>query len=396
MLKVKTYLIVVHIAGWLLFFAFPLLFLNGSQNNISFVLLQSPFYWLFGLTYIFLFYFNAYFLIPKLYLNRLHLLYALITLVLFTGVCFLRPYDKLVRSNDSHQNFFRDRDDMFKNDRFMEGDMPRHHRNHLSADSFSRGPFSPGELSRHRWGGGLQGGLHFNRHHYHVDLISLFLFMMIMALSTAIRIIQQWRISEQRAVMAEADKISAELSFLKAQINPHFLFNTLNNIYTLAVIKDDNAPDSIMKLSNIMRYVTDDASEDFVPLQNELDCINDYIELQRQRLGEKTTVNIYFEGNISQKKIAPLILMTFIENIFKYGISKYEKSVIVVTVEAVTSGILFFCENTIFADTNQNNSMGIGLKNTRKRLRHLYPGKHSLNIKNEDGLFTVNLKLQTP
>jgi hypothetical protein len=393
MLKVKTYLIVVHIAGWLLFMAFPLLFLNGSQNNISFVLLQSPFYWLFGLTYISLFYFNAYFLIPKLYLQRRYLLYTLVTIALFTSVCFLQPYDKLLRSNAVHNSFFVRRGQM--DSHFPQGDMPQGPDN-FSHGNFSRPPFPPNGLPPRYWGEGPPpGGMNFGRHR-HVDLISLFLFIIIVALSTAIRIIQQWRITEQRAAMAEADKISAELSFLKAQINPHFLFNTLNNIYTLAVIKDDNAPDSIMKLSNIMRYVTDDATEDFVPLQNELDCINDYIELQRQRLGEKTTVNLYFAGDISQKKIAPLILMTFIENIFKYGISKYEKSVIVVTVEAVSSGILFFCENTIFADTNQNNSTGIGLKNTRQRLRHLYSGKHSLNIKNENGLFTVNLKLQTP
>src|SRR6201999_506982 len=103
-----------------------------------------------------------------------------------------------------------------------------------------------------------------------------------------------------------------------------FLFNTLNNIYTLAVIQDEHAPDSILKLSNIMRYVTDDTREDFVPLQSEVDCINDYIELQKLRLGTKTQVDFKITGDIESKQIAPLILMTFIENVFKYGISKHE------------------------------------------------------------------------
>src|SRR6202008_3873902 len=110
---------------------------------------------------------------------------------------------------------------------------------------------------------------------------SLFIFIMIIALSTAAVINQQWRLTEQRAIQAEVDKANAELSFLKAQINPHFLFNTLNNIYTLAINNNEHTADSIMKLSNIMRYVTDEVGEDFVPVQNELDCIDNYIELQR-------------------------------------------------------------------------------------------------------------------
>jgi len=121
-----------------------------------------------------------------------------------------------------------------------------------------------------------------------------------------------WFLNERIQHDLENQRLSAELAFLKSQINPHFLFNTLNNIYTMVVIKDENAPDSIMKLSNIMRYVTDDANEDFVPLQNEIDFIKDYIELQRLRLGEKTYVDLDISGDIEGKLIAPLILMTFI------------------------------------------------------------------------------------
>jgi len=108
------------------------------------------------------------------------------------------------------------------------------------------------------------------------------------------------------AARAEADKANAELSFLKAQINPHFLFNTLNNIYSLAVIKSDVTADSIMKLSNIMRYVTDEATEDFVPLQDELHCLTDYIELQRLRLGKKVTLNYAIAGDPAYKKLRRL------------------------------------------------------------------------------------------
>ncbi|MDB5090402.1 MAG: hypothetical protein JWR09_4396 [Mucilaginibacter sp.] len=396
MLRVKTYLIVVHIAGWLLFMAFPLLFLNGGQQSGNvFKLLQSPYYWLFCFTYISLFYINGYFFIPKLFLKKAYLKYALVTIILYTGVYFLQPYDKLLRHNEQRSNTYTRRQEPPP----MQTDNPGEHMPPPPPDGRMHGegpghrpPFGHGEQPP-QFGPG-PGNEQFVRHMM-FDTTSLFIFIMIMALSTAIKTIQQWQLTEQRATQAEADKASAELSFLKAQINPHFLFNTLNNIYTLAVIKDDNAPDSIMKLSNIMRYVTDDANENFVSLQSEVDCINDYIELQRLRLGGKTTIDVTISGNIDPKKIAPLILMTFVENVFKYGVSKHETSAIVIKILATEKEIAFFCENRIFHDANENNRTGIGLKNTCKRLEHLYAGKHLLAITNHDNLYTVNLTLQT-
>src|SRR6202000_509115 len=163
-----------------------------------------------------------------------------------------------------------------------------------------------------------------DRHSLNVDMVGMFLFIMIMGLSIAVSTVEKWQLTEQKMVKAEAGKAQAELSFLKAQINPHFLFNTLNNIYALSVTEDKNTPASIMKLSNIMRYVTDEVTENVVSLQSEIDCINNYIDLQRLRLGKKTTLNFVITGTITDQKIAPLVLMTFIENVFKYGISKHE------------------------------------------------------------------------
>lgn len=395
MQRVKTYLVVVHIAGWLLFMAFPLLFLNGGwQTSKGFLLLKSPDYWVFCFTYIFLFYINAYFFIPQFFLRREYLKYALITIFLYTGIFFLQPYDRLLRNNNVRSNISRQQGPLSTENHPLGAYEPPPTDHGASPNQdINRPPGGPppflhGAPPRFKPGNFGKPGLF-------IDSISLFIFIMIMALSTAIKIIRQWQVTEQRAALAEADKASAELSFLKAQINPHFLFNTLNNIYTLAVIKDDKAPDSIMKLSNIMRYVTDEPAEDFVPLQSELDCIDDYIELQRLRTGEKTVIDKSFSGNIEQKKIAPLILMTFIENVFKYGISKHDRSVIIITVSAAGNSILFFCENTIFSENKQTERSGIGLKNTMKRLGHLYPGKHILDIRSENGLYTVNLTLQT-
>jgi two-component system LytT family sensor kinase len=207
--------------------------------------------------------------------------------------------------------------------------------------------------------------------------------------------VQQWQLTEQRAVSAEAEKASAELSFLKAQINPHFLFNTLNNIYTLAITNNANTAESIMKLSNIMRYVTDDVTANFVSLQSEVDCVVDYIDLQRLRLGSKTTVNFNITGTIAQQQIAPLLFMTFVENVFKYGVSKQYESAIDINLHVADDMITFMCVNPIFERKEHIERTGIGIVNTKQRLKHLYPGKHMLNITDDNDLFTVVLTLYT-
>ena len=149
---------------------------------------------------------------------------------------------------------------------------------------------------------------------------------MMVALSMAIKMTQQWRTTQQRALQAEADKAtaeadkaSAELSFLKAQINPHFLFNILNNIYSLAITQNENTASAILKLSNTMRYLTDEVKADYVPLKREVDYIQDYIDLQRLRLSKKVKLDFSVEGDLENKKIAPLILITFVENVLFSG-----------------------------------------------------------------------------
>ena len=389
MSRFKAFSIVVHIAGWLLFMAFPLLLLNNrGQGAITWSLLQKHSYWLFCYTYIFLFYSNAYFFIPQFFLKKKYVLYGIIVLLLFGGVYYLQPFDKLLHSIGSMAR------GMYGNTRPPFGSFPPGYPGPgaLPTDGPHTGP--PGDGSRQFPPIPFDGqgpGRHNLFRMRPMDSISLFIFIMIMALSTAIRIIQQWRLTERRAIQAEADKTTAELSFLKAQINPHFLFNTLNNIYTLAVIKDDHAADSIMKLSNIMRYVTDDVVADQVPLQSEVDCISDYIELQRLRIGNNTRVNFIVTGDVESKTIAPLVLMTFIENVFKYGVSKHEKTTIDIKISVSDTDISFFCRNHIFVRREENQRGGIGIRNTQLRLNHLYPDKHLLNIWNEDKEYSVQL-----
>lgn len=368
MSRFKAFSVVIHIAGWLLFMAFPVVFLNGrNQDSSTSLILQQPTYWLFCFSAIFLFYINAYILIPGLFLRKKYMLYAVVTLALLTGLLFLHPFERLLRSTDTRIGFR------------IENKTPEFNQHSTDNNDQNVPPF-------------------FKRHHRRrpfLDITSLFIFLMITALSTAIKTIQQLQLSEQRMIRAEADKAGAELSSLKAQLNPHFLFNTLNNIYTLVVIQDDNAADSVMKLSNIMRYVTDEVSTQFVPLQNEINCISDYIDLQKIRLGENTQVEVEFTGSIAGKKIAPLILMPFVENVFKYGISNHEKSVISIRVDVNDKDIAFLCSNRIFNNRNSYQKTGVGIQNTKQRLAHLYPGNHVLNISEQNDHYTVKLTLQT-
>lgn len=393
MSRFKVFSVVIHIAGWLLFMAFPLVFLNsrGQYDTTIGSFLQKPAYWVFCVTYIALFYCNAYLFIPQFFLTKRYVIYSIICIVLLGCVYILRPFDRLLRSTEGWR---------MNKGMMMPGQPP------FDRPSFGdHGPDGPPPDAQHRFYrppyfhpdslGQRDGFRHPHRRMQPLDSTSLFIFLMIMALSTAIKTVQQWQLTEQRAARAEADKTSAELSFLKAQINPHFLFNTLNNIYTLAALKDDNAADSIMKLSNIMRYVTDDVIEDFVPLQSEIDCISDYIELQRLRIGKNTTVNFGVEGDSDNKKIAPLVMMTFIENVFKYGVSKHEPSDIDIRIDIQELKISFYCKNRIFGVQNSEyQRTGIGIKNTKQRLEHLYPGKHLLNISSLNNEYIVQLTLQ--
>jgi two-component system LytT family sensor kinase len=338
--------VISHVLGWLLFFSLVIGFAYVAPGGENVLRQIFSFHFLvFYVIYLSLFYLNLYVLIPKLYLKQQWFYYLAIVSVLFVGVYLLKPFDHLLQHNAP--------------------------------------PGRPPSPMQHPKGRGPV-----------IDVISIVSFLLVWAASIVISVIREWRITLQRAARAEADKAQAELSFLKAQINPHFLFNTLNNIYSLAVTKNENTSFAIMKLSNIMRYVTDDATHDFVSLQNEVDCINDYVELQRLRLNKKTEINFSVKGRIEGQQIAPLILITFVENIFKYGISNHEPSPVSIKLSADEKTITFFCQNKLFSTLRKVERTGIGIANTKQRLEVLYPSKHLLHITKENGLYTVLLTLQ--
>jgi two-component system, LytTR family, sensor kinase len=364
MAKEKLLSVLAHSLGWLLFFGLLMGFLYNANPELGVMeLLSKPAFLFFAAIYIFSYYFNTVILVPGLYLRKHYFLYFTVIALLFAAIFFIKPFDTLLAG--------------FIPDGGM--DMPK-------------GPPPPGFEDMPRPGfrppREMNGWLK-------TDIVSCILFVMVTSLGLALCLIKQWRFTEQRALKAETEKANAELSFLKAQINPHFLFNTLNNIYSMVVVKHEHAADAVMKLSNIMRYITDEIRTDLVPLESEISCINDYIDLQRLRLGGKTTVEVDMNGNTGSMQVAPLLLMTFVENAFKFGVSNHESSVIHLEVIAEEPLIRFYCRNKLFPVQSHAERSGIGIPNARKRLEHLYPDRYKLDIREEDGVYAVQLILQS-
>ena len=182
-----------------------------------------------------------------------------------------------------------------------------------------------------------------------------------------------------------------ELNYLKMQIHPHFLFNTLNTMYGFALKKADETPEMILKLSNLLDYLLYQVDKPFVSLNDEINHINDYIELEKMRFNDTLQINFKTENILADTKIAPMLLLPFVENSFKHGSLK--KGVLNVNIKLYckNKSIFFEIENT--SNTNPISENGIGLENIKKRLDLLYKDQYILIINNENGLFKVNLEL---
>lgn len=208
-------------------------------------------------------------------------------------------------------------------------------------------------------------------------------------------LLRQWFLQERIRRELESQKLKAELSFLKLQVNPHFLFNALNNIYSLAVTeKSKRTGDSIMKLSDLIRYMLyEKEDEEYkVTLDKEVNHINSFIDLQRLRHVSDIYIQFSIEGETRDKKIPPLLLFPLIENSCKHGIMNDPEKPIRIEIK-VTGHALCFSIHNFKNDYLKDNTGGIGLENVRKRLALLFPGKHTLNIRETEHEFFVELQL---
>jgi two-component system, LytTR family, sensor histidine kinase LytS len=199
-------------------------------------------------------------------------------------------------------------------------------------------------------------------------------------------------------LMRDKEQKEAELKHLKAQLNPHFLFNTLNNLYGLSVVESKKLPELMLKLSDLLRYTLYETNQTYVSLQKELTYITNYVELEKIRLGDKTWVEFDIEGDFSDQSIAPLLLIVFIENGFKhYSAPRNQRSFVQIHFRLQDQVLHLRVRNSLdallFNERKSPQRGGIGLANTRQRLGLLYPQKHTLLVAHEQEYYEVDLKI---
>ena len=216
--------------------------------------------------------------------------------------------------------------------------------------------------------------------------------------STVLKIITEWFRQLRHQQELETQTMQSELRFLKSQINPHFLFNTLNNLYALTLKKSDKAPDIVIKLSEMMRYMLYECNEKQVPLQKEVNYLRNYLDLERLRQSDHIKIEFNVAGIIGDQQVAPLLFIPFLENSFKHGLNTQLKDGFVkIQLNANEEMIDFYIENSkgqaILAPANRP-SGGIGLVNVRRRLELLYPDHYTLEVSNKPNSFAVHLTVE--
>jgi len=222
---------------------------------------------------------------------------------------------------------------------------------------------------------------------------SLF-YILIITISAIIRTLTEYYSNQQNKLIAETHRTNTELIYLRKQTNPHFLFNSLNSIYSLAHKKSDLVPDAIVTLSELMRYMLYETDNKTVALEKEINYIQNYIELQKLRLNDIEDIVINVHGDTRNKFIEPLLLISFVENAFKYGTDYKGAAHVKIKIFINENSLDFWTENTIEDYTKDPENSGIGLANIKNRLDLLYPGAHQLDITQDNQYYRVHLNLK--
>ena len=341
--KKDIWLFAAQVAVWaLVLFAMPLAtFLSTQDVNAT----RTSFYVVWGLFLapLVVYFANFYLLGPYLFFKRRYWLFVLINLGLILGL---------------NSQFF----------------MVYYYRNNI--------PNMP-EMDANMWIGFFSGFLMF-----------LVLNCVIVAVAIGIRHFIRTRQIRQQLKEEKAKNTEAELAWLKNQINPHFLFNTLNNISSLTQIDPDAAQDAIAQLSDLLRYAMYETNKKTVPIQGEVEFMRNYISLMKLRCNEKTEVNCQLSIVNYQLNIAPLLFISLIENAFKHGVSSSRSSTIDISLEQKDNSVVFTCDNTNYPkDDADRSGSGIGLENTRRRLDLMYANRYTWQQWLENDIYHVCIKL---
>jgi hypothetical protein len=356
--KKKLLSILFHVLGWSGFILLPIIIFDiHSADSFPWRMLYN-----FGLM-IGIFYLNYFFIVPNLLLKRRFLLFTLVVVALLAGTFIIN-----IQPSESHVK------NQEKNIRGRQGAQ-------LNRDNQDKNGLhqSPPFLSRRNMSGQRRSA----------NTVGTFI---ILLLSSTIRLTQEWYKNEKQTNLMTREKLSSELSFLKSQVNPHFLFNTLNGIYSLANKKSDKTPGAIVKLSELMRHMLYESEKEFISLEKEIEYLENYIELQKLRLTKEAKVEFELKGETSNKLIEPMLLIPFIENAFKHGVDAGGAD-IKIFLEVSDNQLYFVVENHISQSKEKDENSGIGLANIIKQLKYRYPGHHQLKIDESKGIFKIKLTL---
>lgn len=337
----KTKRIALHLCFWISFYFFYASLYGYISGNFKNVLLQS----LFTLPIdICITYFTIYFLIPRYLLKKKYFYYILF---LIFSCLFAGAAERLL--------------------------------NHFYVYPLFYPKYIPAEIPI------------FTLRFFNIT-VSIFL---VVILANAIKILKFWLNEKHHRMELEIQNQSSELALLRNQINPHFLFNTLNNIHTLITKDSDKAADALMRLSEIMRYMLYETTVELVPIEKEIEYIQSYIELQKLRLTNPQYIHCKLDDNLKGFLIAPMLFIPFIENTFKHSDKNNKNEPISISLRTDGQGIFFSSSNPIRSKHEESLDKvgGIGLKNVKRRLELLYPNNYSLEIAEKNSTFTVQLTI---
>lgn len=355
-----------HLAGWIIYLLL-LTWLLSDFRTFEEALIRS-FYIV--IIQCIIFYINYFLLLPKFLERRQYLLYILsiiaISVIALTIFYFINKY-----------LFPREIQSMI--DRWFPNDIPEEIR--------QRDFLRPSHREGIRAGGMAQRAIIFNG----------FQILFVLFISTIYRNLLFSRKRDRQELQLKNKVLESESKMLKWQINPHFLFNTLNNIYSMSQMKSGKTPDAIHRLSNMLRYVLYDCNEKDVKLEQEINYLKSYIELQRLKDDNIRNITYDFREADPQLKIAPLLFIAFVENSFKHShIEDFHTSWIRISLTSEGERTFFHCENSVpEISPAKDITHGIGLENIRRRLELLYPGRHTLTISEENQTYSVHLILES-
>jgi two-component system, LytTR family, sensor kinase len=361
----------LHLLTWLVVFVLPtyLLYIDaGNDKNFLYRQLIQIF------LYALVFYVNFFFLAPRFFFHRKKKVYFLLSGALVILSTFVFQYaDSLSHGSENPP----------PRERSLPGIDP-------PGAGFPAMPFPDNRSGLNRSGERRPRPSH-KWPVYNFLLMSL----VISGFGLGLRFSEKLEQNEAERKEAEKAKVETELAFLRNQINPHFFFNTLNNIYALVESNVESGQKAIHRLSKMMRYILNETPHDNVRLSQEIEFLRNYIELEKLRLSEKIELDIAFPGEFSDMLLPPLLFLPFIENAFKHGVSYRNPSFLSIRMKIGKDSLRFECSNSIHTQQSQGakNRSGIGLENIRKRLALLFPDRYDLKIFESDSSFNVLLDL---